>query len=187
MRRSLKLFLVTLAVLAGWGGVYGLSFSILQWNGLAFTNLSNGIFAGVAIVLALLLVAEAIWLLFQTARKKLQKVWVRVVSVLGIFVLIAATCYFSFVGVFLFAFSYSPEHVVEKEGEVMLARVDSFLQVMVYYSDYKNPFVCGTTLRGWEDYGNGGYDPFERDEMPKPHRGTFYNKNGEIIKQFGPQ
>lgn len=61
----------------------------------------------------------------------------------------------------------------------MVAYVDSFLQVNVYYYDYKNAFVHGG-MRAREDYGNGGYDPFDRNEMPNVKHYTYYDDDGNI-------
>lgn len=78
------------------------------------------------------------------------------VMVLGTFVM----------GMFVGAFTYTPEHVVEKYGIKMVASVDSFLQERVYYYEYKNALFRGREQIGWEDYGNGGADPIEEGQEP---------------------
>ncbi|MGG2466338.1 hypothetical protein ACOV1W_01305 [Paraclostridium bifermentans] len=35
-------------------------------------------------------------------------------------------------------------------------------------------------MRISEDYGNGGYDPFKRDEMPSVKNYIYYDKNGNV-------
>ena len=60
--------------------------------------------------------------------------------------------------------------------------VNSFLQVRVAYYDYVNCFVRGNQVRISEDYGSGGYDPFEIDKMPSPQKYIYYDENGNIIK-----
>jgi hypothetical protein len=80
-------------------------------------------------------------------------------------------------------FTHNPEHVVEKDGETMVAYVDSFLQVEVRYYDYINAIVRGNQRKIYEDYGNGGYDPFERDVMPEARRSIYYDDDGNVIEQ----
>lgn len=63
-------------------------------------------------------------------------------------------------------FSYCPEHKVEKDGKPMLAVVNSFLRVRVTYYNYKNFLVMGTGPGILEDFGKGGYDPFEENDGP---------------------
>lgn len=67
------------------------------------------------------------------------------------------------VGIFISAFMYEPEYVIERDGIRMAANVNSFLQEMVYYYEYKNFLFRGAEQIGWEDYGNGGGDPFEQE------------------------
>ena len=66
------------------------------------------------------------------------------------------------------AFSHEPEHVVLRDGQKMLAVVNSFLDVTVEYHAYENAFLMGKQTLINEYYGSGGYDPFEREERPKP-------------------
>ena len=56
----------------------------------------------------------------------------------------------------------------------MVASVNSFLQVTVYYYKCKNLFVMGKERLIYEDYGNGGYDPFTRNPMPIPKESNYY-------------
>ena len=71
-----------------------------------------------------------------------------------------------YLGMIISAFKYRPEHIVERNGILMVASVNSFLQKMVYYYEYKNLLFHGTEQIGWEDYGNGSGDPLERGEAP---------------------
>lgn len=66
------------------------------------------------------------------------------------------------------AFSHEPEHVVQRGGQKMVAVVNSFLDVYVDYHAYRNAFIMGKQPLICEYYGSGGYDPFEREERPKP-------------------
>lgn len=68
-------------------------------------------------------------------------------------------------GLLGFVFSHTPEHVVLRDG---LAVVNSFLDVTVEYHAYENAFLMGKQTLICEYYGSGGYDPFEREERPKP-------------------
>lgn len=69
-------------------------------------------------------------------------------------------------GFFISVFMYSPEHVVERNGTRMVATVHSFLQETVDYYAYKNVLFRGDERIGWEDYGNGGTDPFHQNREP---------------------
>lgn len=71
-------------------------------------------------------------------------------------------------GLLGFVFSHTPEHVVLRDGQKMLAVVNSFLDVTVEYHAYENAFLMGKQTLICEYYGSGGYDPFEREERPKP-------------------
>ncbi|MEG2788351.1 MAG: hypothetical protein RR942_11105 [Romboutsia sp.] len=64
----------------------------------------------------------------------------------------------------------------------MVACVNSFLQVNVDYYDYVNKFVRGNKLKINEDYGNGGYDPFQSNQMPEVERYIYFDDNGEVTK-----
>ena len=66
------------------------------------------------------------------------------------------------------AFSHQPEHVVQRDGQKMLAVVNSFLDVNVEYHAYQNAFIMGKQTLIYEYYGSGGYDPFESEERPQP-------------------
>lgn len=85
-----------------------------------------------------------------------------------------------YVGIFISAFMYKPEHVIERDGIRMVANVNSFLQEMVYYYEYKNFLFCGAEQIGWEDYGNGGGDPFEQERQPE--RWYFEETDGNVIE-----
>lgn len=61
----------------------------------------------------------------------------------------------------------------------MVACVNSFLQVRVAYYDYVNCFVRGNQVRISEDYGSGGYDPFEIDKCHH-HKNIYITMKMEI-------
>lgn len=70
------------------------------------------------------------------------------------------------IGIFFSVFRYRPEYVVERNGIRMVASVNSFLQEKVSYYEFKNIIFRGAEEVGWEDYGNGGSDPFQQGEEP---------------------
>ena len=73
-------------------------------------------------------------------------------------------------------FVYHPEHVVEEKWDAYGSSVSSFLQETVTYYDYKNVLFRGREAIGWEDYGNGGGDPFEQGIEP----GSSYFRDTDI-------
>ncbi len=134
---------------------------ILRSNNLAFMN--NVVYTFISI-LAILIVLILIQL-----------------GIGAVGVIISMMILFIF-GSLVFAFTYKPEHIIEKDGKQMVAYVDSFLDVHIYYYDYINPVVRGSQLKIYEDYGSGGYDPFNREEMPTIKGYTYYDENGKVIK-----
>lgn len=79
----------------------------------------------------------------------------------------------------IFAFSHQPEHVVYRNDKKMVAAVDSYMDVYVYYYPYKNWFIMGKEAKMREWYGNGGYDPFNisnGDKKPVPIKVDYYDK-----------
>lgn len=83
----------------------------------------------------------------------------------------------------LLAFSYTPEHVVEKDNKKYVAHVYSWLDTDVKYYDYINFFLMGKTKRIHEYYYNVGKDVLadEANEW-KPSDVIYYDENGKIIK-----
>lgn len=80
---------------------------------------------------------------------------------------------------FYSAFSWRPEHVVEKYGVRMVARVNSFLDMTVEYYPYRNILFYSAEQLGYEWYGNGGSDPIANGYQRQTW--TFYDENGNII------
>jgi hypothetical protein len=78
------------------------------------------------------------------------------------------------------------EQVVERDGIKMLAQVDAFLDTVVRYYEYENGFVRGKYQRVTEWYGDGGFNPFERDPMPEPITVTYYDEMGKRIGGESP-
>ena len=86
---------------------------------------------------------------------------------------------------FLGAFSYTPEHIVRKDGKNYVAYVNGFLRTYVSYYDYKNIFVVGNQKRIEEDYGKGGFDPIENKFGNKydVETTTYYDENGNVVSR----
>lgn len=82
------------------------------------------------------------------------------------------------IGLFIIVF-HSPEHIVTINNIKMVASVNSFLDVSVYYYQYKNALFYGKEL-GYEYYGSGGYDPFEESEKPDPVYSEFDDSVGNF-------
>ena len=84
---------------------------------------------------------------------------------------------------FLGAFSYAPEHIVNKDGKKYVAYVNGFLRTYVYYYDYKNIFVAGNQKRIEEYYGKGGFDPIKNKFGNKydVEDITYYDEDGNVI------
>ena len=162
--------------------IYKLLKYILKINNLAFTNITFYTFIVILIVLLLSILIQVIKVLYYIIKKKTIKLWIRSISGIGIAIVTTLIIIFVIYGGFVFVFTYEPEHIVEKDGKKMVARVYSFVQVQVNYYDYINLFVRGNKLKINEDYGNGGYDPFKRDEMPSVRSYIYFDDNGKVIK-----
>lgn len=71
--------------------------------------------------------------------------------------------------------TYRKEYIVIKDGKKYVSYVNSFFQVNVEYYDYINPFLVGTNLKIKEEYGEGGYPPFdEKYEATEPIKTNYY-------------
>ena len=121
------------------------------------------------------LVAGIIQLLLKIKEKVLRNVLIGIVIIL----LLLSTPIIFFLG----AFSYMPEHIVEKDGKKYIAYVNGFLRTYVYYYDYKNIFVVGNQKRIEEYYGKGGFDPIENKFGNKYNVEitTYYDEEGNIV------
>lgn len=97
-------------------------------------------------------------------------------TVLTSFITVGSMVLYLFGCILLYGFT-DTEHIIEKNGEKMVAYVDSFLQVEVKYYDHINSFLRGNKIRIYEDYGNGGFDPFEKDEALLPINSIYYGDN----------
>lgn len=170
-----RLITVTCAILAVLIIIYKLLEYILEINNLAFMNSIVYVFSGICCVLIFSIIIQAIIGIIHIVKNKILKVLIGAMSsilILGLFSIAYVT----------FAFAYTPEHIVEKDDKKMVAYVSSFLQVRVNYYNYINQLVRGNKLKIYEDYGKGGYDPFEREATPSSDKFIYYDDNGKVIK-----
>lgn len=180
MRRK-KFFIVNCIVLLLLVLIYIVLAYIVRLNNFSFLNVVNFTFAAIFTLLLFSILIQIIIFLYNLTYESGAKTSTRILCRLGIFFIVLSIGIYTFVGFILYAFT-EPEHIVEKDGKKMVASVDSFLQVTVGYYDYINPFIRGNKIRIYEDYGNGGYDPFEQGEILTPKYYIYYDDNGNIIK-----
>ena len=169
----LGLFFFLWAVLSIYEFVFDLSLRTVPWN--VFTWLGVGA-----------IISFFVWLNIRIHRIDQQNkpVWIRIVmrcvlpaSITLILTLIMVVAMVSIL-------SYRPEHVIEKNGYTMVARVHSFLDEYVYYYRYEGPLFYGQKM-GYEHYGNGGGDPLSENPVPEPKRWALYDPEGHLIES-GP-
>lgn len=117
----------------------------------------------------------------QIIRNKSKKVKMVFVCI-GVCIAIFLAFYWHMI-LFIIMLSYSPEHIISKDGNKYVAYVNSFLSVNVEYCDYINWFLVGNKVKIYEDYGKGGYDPFNgRHNDYKPQQYYYYDNDGNVIK-----
>lgn len=165
--------------------LYELSKWILEASHLAYRNMVTYTVYGVLACTTLVVFILILERLYKKAREKQGRLVVRILSGIGMAAAVVVAVLVAVFGSVLVIFTHTPEHVVEKDGRTMVACVDSFLQVEVRYYEYVNSFVMESGIAIREDYGNGGYDPFEREEMPKVQRYMYYDRNGKVIQSKG--
>ncbi len=97
------------------------------------------------------------------------------------------TFFLAIFGAFYIAF-LPPEHIVEehalkKDKKQMVGYVRAFLSTRVDYYDYYNILVRGKYRLIEDDYGKGGFDPFE-EKLGYKHEvleTRYYDKKGKLI------
>lgn len=109
--------------------------------------------------------------------KKYSGVLTLVYAILTIAVA-GVVCYYS---ILLLGYSFDPEHVVERNGIKMVARVSSLIDVNVHYYAYENDLYYGEEL-GYEWYGDGHYDPIATEENFQPIRWEFHDLSGNPLQ-----
>lgn len=174
-----KLFIINCIMLFLTIIMYKILGYILNLNNLTFLNDVNFVFACIFTILLFSILIQIIIFLHKFIYKNGAKTSTRILCRLGILFIILSIGIYIFLGFILYAFT-CPEHIVEKDGKKMIASVNSFLEVRVEYYDYINPFIRGNKIRIEEDYGDGGYDPFDLKEEIRPKRITYYNNSGEV-------
>lgn len=154
-----------------WGG--GKLFSLtLQMN--PFTDLMLLDLASVVVFL--------FWLMLRLcahAKRKARK-YSGVLIFLYAVLTLAASAALCYGGVVALALYSEPEHVVERNGEKMVAHVHNFLDVQVHYYTYENALYYGKEL-GKEDYSLGLYDPIE-EENHELLRWEFHDREGKPLQ-----
>jgi membrane protease YdiL (CAAX protease family) len=124
-----------------------------------------------ALALAGLLLLAA-WKLFQFGRGGDSSSWRTVARSilcdLGVLALLLILPIYSYLVLLGFAFSCTPEHSVYLNGEPVVACVRSFLDVNVAVYRPCGPLLMSQEMVAYYNYGNGSYDPFEREELPEP-------------------
>lgn len=169
-----------------WGIIPFCFYLILQMAVLAYEKITSTVlrnvpemfmfwFATLSVLLLVFWIGCKILEIHKIKKWKGHKILRFILSTLYI-VLVTATMG---IGLFASAFSNNPEYVIERNGIRMVASVNSFLQEMVYYYEYKNLLFRGEKQIGWEDYGNGGRDPIEQSQ--KPLRWYFEDLNGNVV------
>lgn len=108
-----------------------------------------------------------------------------VLKTMGTLALLGSITYVFLLGGFLtlWKFATIEEQVSERDGIKMLAEVDAFVEVHVYYYEYKNWFIRGKFPKIQEWYGSGGYNPFKIDPMPEPKKVYYSDEGGRRIDE----
>lgn len=165
-----RIFFITFIIFCGILLFYFIAAAVLSYFNLQFTNY---ILYAVFAVCALLAVGMLLYGIVLCFRKNHVNVLYRIGSVFTICLL----CVFLFAVMIVVVFGYKPIHIVEKNGEKMVANVTVFLSTRyVKYYDYKNVFVCGKQVRIKEDFTDGTKDPvLEHDEVLWAY---YYNADG---------
>ncbi|MDK0920054.1 hypothetical protein P5F52_14930 [Clostridium perfringens] len=172
-----KFFIINCIILFFIILVYRFSEYILRLNNLTFLNSFNAILGIIfTVVLFSILIQIIIFLYYFTERSFIATTLISLI--IGVCMIV-----YSIVGLSSYAFA-GQEHFVEKDGKKMVARVNSFMKVYVEYYDYINPVIRGNKIKIEEDYGEGGYDPFEADEKITSKKITYYNDNGDVINEI---
>jgi hypothetical protein len=171
--KTTKTLLVSIISLILWISVYYMAVKILDNYELGFRNWVNNIFWIVTILLFFISIITGIIILgkcgFNTTKPGLK-----IASWIGVLTLAAGLIIGGYICILATPFM-RPEHVVDKEGKKMVASVRMSFNVYVDYYDYVNGFVRGKH-RLCEDYGNGSFDPFERETIPIPSKTYYLNE-----------
>ncbi len=180
MKKKIKFMISMLIIVLSMLFIHSFGMMVLKRNNLAFrpwvitVMFVVGVIAGILFLIStILILMKVIDFPCKTRFKNLAK---KFLCALGVIMCIGGIVMSGLLGFFTFAFSYEPEHIVERDGKKMIGCVDSFMQVYVNYHEYKNVFIMGNKSLIIEDYGNGGYDPLEEGKDIQPNKTTYYYK-----------
>lgn len=176
--KTTKKLLVFVASLILWISVYYIAVKILDSYELGFRNWVNNIFWIVTIILFFISIITGIIILARCGFNA-TNLGRKIASWIGVLTFVAGLIIGGYVCILATPF-IRPEHVVDKEGKKMVASVRMAFNVSVDYYDYVNGFVRGK-YRICEDYGNGSFDPFEREIMPIPSKLIIIINNAKFI------
>ena len=89
--------------------------------------------------------------------KKIRKNYVKYVAIC-----VEAICLIplTYICILIFAFTYKPMHIVEKDGIKCVAYVRAFLRVYVDYYEYRNPLITGDEVLFTDYFGKADLNPF---------------------------
>ncbi len=181
MKKRKRIVLNTILLMASLV-IYNLIEFVLNIYNMAFMHTVFYPFMAIVVVLSFLLILQIIRFLYCVTKNKKFRLLIRVISGTGTVIISLLLMLSLIFAPVLFAFWHQPEHVVEKDGKKMVAYVDSYLQKIVYYYDYKNPFIRGKQLKIMVDGGNGGSDPYAYGgQGPHVYRYEYYDDNGNIL------
>lgn len=156
------LFVLVFALISGVLSLLKTTFR--EWVWVVFFSLTAiGIFAGI------------LQLLLTIPKKTVKIILIVLFSVISLF----AARWLALVALFSLS---DKEHVVERDGETYLARVEGFLETDVYYYDYKGFLLQGKRALIEENYGNGSFDPFNCEWECAPRRTIYYDEQGKVIR-----
>lgn len=181
---NIKIFAVELTLLLAIIAIYNLVAFLIKPLGLVFTDNVNFPYTCVLILLVFVMLLQVIIFLFRTAKKKTAGLLLRIAAGLECAVITGSLIIALVFLPYCLAFGFKAEHFVTKDGRRMVAYVDSFMEVEVKYYDYQNYFVRKNRLKIEEDYGSGGYDPFNCDFTATVDRSTYYDDEGRTIQYY---
>lgn len=115
-----------------------------------------------------------------------KKLFVLVSFLIILFLGLVSIPLFQFLSLGIF-FSYRPEHSVVLDDKHYVAVVSAFLNVDVNYYDDYGPFLMGTKIRVYGDFGAGSYDPFLAPYLCSSVTYTYFNPDGTVESQKSVQ
>lgn len=132
----------------------------------------------ISIVLFIIGVIVGIYqLLFKIKNFKLIKVILIIIYTIILIIILP------FIYIIL-AIRYEPIHIVEINGEKMIAQVYMTFSVEVNYYDYEIPFIINKTPRMMKSYGEGSFDPIENNREDYLSSTYYYDKKGNRVSDF---